>query len=93
MAKSLTKSGKGLRKPCMKDRGEEGEESMALKGEKGVLLGDIKLLFRSLLYDRRSVEIVALALILRYAIKKKRKKKEEKDVEEEEEAAESERNI
>lgn len=31
---------------------------------KGVLLGDIKLLFRSLLYDRRSVEMVALSLIL-----------------------------
>lgn len=33
--------------------------------ERRLVRGDIKLLFRSLLYDRRSVEIVVLALILR----------------------------
>lgn len=48
---------------------------------KGVLLGDIKLLFRSLLYDRRSVEMVALALILRQTKggKKEAKEKERKE--------------
>lgn len=64
-----------------------------MTGIKGVLLGDIKLLFRSLLYDRRSVEMVALALILRHAIKKKEEEEKEEEEEEKEEAAESERNL
>lgn len=54
----LTREWEGGEKARLNDRWEK-------HGAESVLLGDIKLLFRSLLYDRRSVEMVALALILR----------------------------
>jgi len=64
------------------EKRRKGERNGVTMGQGGILLGDIKLLFRSTLYDRRSVVTVALALILRFQVeneaKKKKKKKKKK---------------
>lgn len=51
--------------------------------ERRLVRDDIKLLFRSLLYDRRSVEIVVLALILRQTKEKEESEEERTEVESE----------
>lgn len=71
MTESLTKEERKC--TIIRDR-ERGAD-----GTKGVLLGDIKLLFRSLLYDRRSVVMVALALILQQRQKRGRRRRRGKN--------------